>query len=196
MVKLDFKKTLKELYDAPSQAVVLVSVPKLQYLMLAGVGDPNTAPQYQAAVEALYSVAYNLKFMLKNEIDYVVPPLEGLWESDDMDDKANWPWTMLIMQPEAVTPGYFQQALEQVAKKKSLHNLDQMCLEALDEGTAAQITHRDPYAAEGPTVAALHQFITANGYKLTGKHHEIYLSDARKTSPEKMKTIIRQPVQK
>ena len=199
--KIDLKKELAYLYHASAQAVTLVEVPPLQFLMIDGAGDPNSAPAYQAAVEALYSVAYGLKFLLKREcgLDYTVMPLEGLWWAADMREfsverKGEWLWTMLLMQPPAVTPALFAQALEQAQRTKNLPALAKLRLEPFVEGHAAQILHRGPYAAEGPTVARLHAFIAEQGRHLRQKHHEIYLSDPRRAAPEKMKTVIRQPI--
>jgi hypothetical protein len=201
MLKLDFKKDFKKLYNPPTKEVVLVEVPPLSYLMIDGIGNPSTSLQYQEAVEALYSLSYTLKFMLKKsgELDYSVPPLEGLWWADNMDDfvlanKDNWQWTMLIRQPGQVTPALLTVALAQAEKKKDLASLRAVRLESLDEGLVAQVMHLGPYATEGPTIERLHSFIREKGYSLTGKHHEIYLTDPRRTTPEKMRTVIRQPV--
>ena len=148
-------------------------------------------------------MSYALKFMIKKEkeIDYGVMPLEGLWWADDMtqfsvDNKAIWKWTSMIMQPKYVTKDLFKKAIEQVEKKKSLPALPKMRLESFHEGLAAQIMHLGPYSAEGPTIERLHVFIKEKGYELRGKHHEIYLTDPQRSSPEKMKTVIRQPVKK
>jgi hypothetical protein len=200
MLKLDFKKDFKELYSPPSKEAVLLEVPPLNYLMIDGTGNPNTSPQYQEAIEALYTLSYTLKFMLKKsgELDYSVSPLEGLWWSDNMDDfiqanKDNWKWTMMIRQPEQITPALLAEAVAQAEKKKDLPNLRQVRLESFEEGLVAQIMYFGPYAEEGPTIQRLHSFIRENGYSLAGKHHEIYLSDPRRTAPEKLRTIIRQP---
>lgn len=197
--KVDFKRTLRDLYTAGS-VPALVDVPRLQYLMIDGHGDPNTAEEYRQAVSALYSVAYAARFALKRAgvLDYGVMPLEGLWWAPDMtrfsvDDKAAWQWTMMIMQPAGVTVQVYADAKGKAATKGSAA-VDRVRLEAFDEGRAAQVLHRGPYSAEGPTVAALHAFIAEQGMALTGKHHEIYLSDPRRSTAEKMKTIIRQPV--
>jgi hypothetical protein len=204
MTKLDFKKDFKQLYNPSAKEIALVEVPRLNFLMIDGTGNPNTAPAYTQAVEALYSLSYALKFMLKKapeSLDYTVAPLEGLWWTDNMadfsvDNKDIWKWTMMIMQPESVTPQLFEQALEQTARKKDLPALNKVRLESFEEGLAAQIMHLGPYADEGPTIARLHAFIQENGYQLSGKHHEIYLSDPRRSAPEKMRTIIRQPAAK
>ncbi len=206
ITKTDLKKELAYLYNPSAQEVTLVRVPSLQFLMIDGAGDPNSAQEYQAAVEALYSMAYSLKFLLKQECsrDYTVMPLEGLWWVSDMREfsverKGDWLWTMMILQPQEVTAARFAQALEQTQRKKNQPALAKLRLERLDEGLAAQILHRGPYSAEGPTVARLHNFIAEQGATLDGlrrKHHEIYLSDPRRAVPEKMKTVIRQPIAK
>jgi len=204
MIKIDFKKELKQLYNPSAKEAAIVDVPPMNYLMVDGTGDPNTAQEYQEAIEALYAVAYALKFTIKKEqvIDYGVMPLEGLWWTDDMaqfstENKGIWKWTAMIMQPEYVTAELVEPALEQVAKKKKLPALSRMRFESLHEGLSAQIMHIGPFSAEGPTIEKLHSFIKENGYEfdgLTGKHHEIYLSDVRRVAPEKMKIVIRQPV--
>lgn len=201
MEKVDFKKLYPELYNPPRQPV-LVNVPEMGFLMVDGAGDPNTALTYQEALEALYAMAFTIKFALKKSgggPEYVVPPLEGLWWSDDPRDfllhrKDKWSWTMMIMQPEAVTEAVFQQALAEARKKKALPALDKVRLECFQEGLSAQVLHLGPYAAEAPTIEQLHAFIRAQGLILRGKHHEIYLGDPRKTAPEKLRTVIRQPV--
>lgn len=202
MTKIDLKQQLKQLYQPSAKEVVLVDVPPMNYLMLDGEGDPNTSPAYADAVEALYAVAYTVKFMVKKgplAIDYGVMPLEGLWWTADMAqfttaDKSNWQWTMMIMQPDFVTVELVNQAIAEATKKKKLAAIAQMRFAALAEGRCAQILHIGPFSAEGPTIAKVHQFIAARG-KLHGKHHEIYLSDIRKADPAKWKTIIRQPMQ-
>jgi len=203
MPKIDFKKELKHLYNPSAKEVVIVDVPRMNFLMIDGAGDPNKAQEFKDAVEALYSVSYALKFMVKKgktTIDYSVMPLEGLWWVDDMskfgmEDKDAWKWTVMIMQPEFVTKDMFKKALEQVGKKKNLLALSKMKFEDFHEGLSAQIMHIGPYSAEGPTIKKLHNFIREKGYELRGRHHEIYLSDPRKSAPEKMKTIIRKPIE-
>lgn len=201
MATIDLRKQLKTLYNPSAQAVSIVDVPELRFLMIDGSGDPNTAPEYTQAVEALYGLAYALKFTLKKgpaAIDYTVMPLEGLWWADDMrlfsvSDKGAWRWTMMILQPDAITPELFERTLAEVQRKKQLPALARLRLESYHEGQAAQIMHIGPYATEGPTVAKLHAYISEHEHHLSGKHHEIYLSDPRKSAPEKMRTIIRQP---
>lgn len=202
MMKIDFKKDLKQLYSPTAKQCVLIDVPAMNFLMIDGVGDPNVSPAFAAATEALYSVAYTLKFMGKKReqaIDYVVAPLEGLWWTADMaefsiEHKDNWQWTLMIMQPEFITDRLVDIAKAAAAKKKTLPALPELRFETYAEGMAAQIMHVGPFATEGPTIAKLHHFIAENGYILHGKHHEIYLSDPRRAAPEKMKTVIRQPV--
>ena len=203
MKKIDFKSQLKHLYQPSAKDVVEVEVPKMNYLMIDGEGDPNTSTAYQAAVEALFTLSYSIKFMAKKgtlAIDYGVMPLEGLWWADDMtsfsvDDKSNWKWTMMIMQPDFITHELVDKAIEDVRRKKKLTALGEVRFAPLIEGTCAQIMHIGPFTAEGPTIERLHKFIADAGRKLIGKHHEIYLSDIRKADQEKWKTVIRQPMQ-
>jgi hypothetical protein len=200
--KVDYKRELSELYGA-SRVPQLVDVPALSYLMIDGHGDPNTAVEYREAVEALYAISYAAKFIVKGApdgVDYGVLPLEGLWWTADMstfstEDKSAWDWTMMIMQPDVVTADFFGQALAMTAKKR-LAAHGRVRLERLAEGRSAQIMHVGPYATEAPTIEQLHAFIAKQGLRRGGKHHEIYLSDPRRSAPEKMKTIIRQPVQR
>jgi len=203
MGKVDHKKNKKHLYNPSAKEVSVVDVPPMHFLMIDGAGDPNISLDYQHAVEALFSLSYALKFRVKksNGVDYAVMPLEGLWWTDDpgqfsMSDKGVWKWTAMIMQPEYVTPELFVGALVEVKKKKDLTALDKVRFESYQEGLSVQIMHLGPYAAEKPTVARLYSFIKDNGYRLNGRHHEIYLSDPRKSAPEKLKTVLRQPIQK
>lgn len=203
MKKIDYKKELKHLYKPSPKSIELVDVPEMNFLMIEGQGDPNTSQEYSDAIEALYAVSYALKFMIKKgnlQIDYGVMPLEGLWWVDDMsqfsiDDKNNWKWTSMIMQPEHVTQNLFAAAYEQVEKKKNPVALSNVRFESFSEGKAAQTMHLGPFSEEGPTIERIHKFVQDNGYSQTGKHHEIYLSDIRKAAPEKWKTIIRQPLE-
>jgi hypothetical protein len=201
MAKLDLKKKFKALYAPSADAVVRVEVPPLGYLMLDGEGDPNTSPAYAHAVEALFSTAYAIKFAVKrgpSATDYGVMPLEGLWWADDMsrftvDKKAEWKWTMMTMQPDTVTPDLVNRAVAEIRRKKNLVALDRIRFEVLEEGICVQTMHLGPFSEEGPTVARVHQFVTAHG-SLRGRHHEIYLTDIRKADPRKWKTVIRQPM--
>lgn len=199
--KVDFKRELRRLYSAHPEPV-MVEVPELAFLMVDGHGDPNTAAAYGEAVEALYAVSYAAKFAVKRApdgIDYTVMPLEGLWWTADMstfsaDDKSAWDWTMMIMQPAEVTPALVEQTVREVAQRKPLPAAAELRLQRYAEGASAQLLHLGPYADEGPTIARLHAFIQEQGYQKRGKHHEIYLGDPRRTAPERLKTIIRQPV--
>lgn len=194
----------EELYRAKRGRPEMVQVPELGFVMFDGRGDPNTATCYADAIQVLYSVSYTLKFALKKEIglQYRVHPLEGLWWAEDMDQftagrKADWFWTMMIAQPDAVTAARFDLALAEVARKKGLPGLERARLTRFEEGLSAQVLHVGPFSTEGPTIEALHEFIRTHGYSFDGrvqKHHEIYLSDPRRGAPEKWKTVIRQPV--
>lgn len=201
MDKIDLKRELKHLYRPSAKEVVEVDVPTMSYLMVDGEGDPNTAQAYSDAVEALFSVSYAVKFMVKkgeSAIDYAVMPLEGLWWADDMSrfataDKSNWKWTMMIMQPSFAAPEIIDGAIAAVKKKKNPAAISKLRLEELSEGRCAQIMHIGPFSEEGPTIAKVHRFVETRS-RLAGKHHEIYLSDIRKADPSKWKTIIRQPM--
>jgi hypothetical protein len=202
MEKKDIRKELNHIYDSSSKVFKNVDVPEMNFLMIDGTGDPNTAQEYKDAVEALYTVAYTLKFMVKrgeSALDYGVMPLEGLWWVDDMDkfdeaSKDTWKWTSMIMQPKYIKKDMIDEAFDQVKKKKSLPALSKMRFISFYEGLATQIMYIGPYSAEGPTIKRLHDYLEKSGYKLTGKHHEIYLGDPRRSAPEKLKTIIRQPM--
>ena len=200
MTKIDFKKTLKHLYRPPRKAVEIVDVPEMAFLMMDGQGDPNVEPAYEEIVGTLYSVAYTIKFASKAMgKDYVVPPLEGLWWAEDMDafstdDKGAWKWTMMVMQPDWITGEMVEEARADVAEKKELARVSELRFETYHEGLSVQIMHVGPYDAEGPTIERMHAFITDNGYEPAGKHHEVYLSDPRRTKPENMKTVLRQPI--
>jgi hypothetical protein len=202
-MKVDFKKTLDS-YQAKQGQFRILEVPPLQYLMIDGHGDPNTAPEFNDALAALYPVAYKLKFMSKSQLgrDYVVPPAEGLWWAKDMDtftitrDKSAWDWTMMLLVPEWITPDHFEGAVEQVVAKGAPAGLTKLRLDTLNEGTCVQTLYIGSYDDEGPTLDQLHhEFIPAHGFQMAGKHHEIYFSDFRKTAPNKLRTILRQPVQ-
>ncbi|MFX1521013.1 MAG: GyrI-like domain-containing protein [Promethearchaeota archaeon] len=205
MAKQDLKKELKHLYYPSKKEFNFVDVPKMNFLMLDGQGDPNTSQEYREAIGVLYNVSYTVKFMVKKKKpaqDYVVLPLESLWWADDLNDfitgnKDVWKWTAMIMQPTQVTKSLIKEAIEQVEKKKKPPALPKLRFESFHEGLSAQIMHIGPYSAEGPTIEKLHNFIRENGYEFDGlieKHHEIYLSDPRRTPEEKWKTVIRQPV--
>ena len=197
----DFKIDLKGLYSPSTREVSVVNVPPMNFIMIDGHGDPNISPAYAEAVQALYGVAYAIKFKVKRGggTDYSVMPLEGLWWVPNMadftpNDKSAWDWTMMIAQPDFVTPELVSEAQEDTRKKKNLAALGKLRSEIFHEGLSAQIMYVGPYSAEGQTIARLHEYIHENGYRIAGKHHEIYLGDPRRTAPEKLRTIVRQPI--
>jgi hypothetical protein len=201
--KIDYKRELSELY-LPGRKPSLVDVPEMAFLMVDGRGDPNTDASYREAIEALFTVAYTVKFAVKRMpsggVEFSVMPLESLWWSGDtttlnLDDaKSEWSWTAMIMQPDPVNAEIVEDARAQAARKKPLPALDLLRYERFAEGTAAQVMYLGPYSDEGPTIRALHQFISEEGYTPVGKHHEIYLGDPRRSAPAKLRTVIRQPV--
>ena len=202
MPKTDFKKTLKQLYSPPTDSFVFVEVPTMNYLMIDGHGDPNTVREYTNALETLYPVAYALKFLSKSRNhDYVVPPLEGLWWADDLSsfvtrNKDEWDWTMMIMTPDWISRSDYDEAIRTLGvKRKNLPAIDKLRLQELSEGSCAQIMHIGSYDSEAPTLAHLHdEWLPENGLVEIGKHHEIYISDPRKTAADRLKTVLRQPV--
>jgi hypothetical protein len=203
MDKVDFKKSLKTLYGPTrSKGIHLVEVPPLRYLMVDGKGDPNTSEAYPAAIAALYAVAYTLKAASKSQLDsnYTVPPLEGLWWAKDMkafacNDRQRWLWTMMLMVPDWIGPRMIDAAIAKAGQKKAALDLSNLRVEALEEGRAVQVLHIGSYADEAPVIADMHdRFMVESGLVPVGKHHEIYLSDPRKSAPDKLKTILRQPV--
>lgn len=201
MQKVDVRKLWPHLYSAPTGEFVSIDVPAMRYVMVDGHGDPNRAPAYQTALQWLYSVSYAMKFAAKSELgrDYVAPPLEGLWTADDPADfadrrKDRWRWTMMILAPDFLEPTMFASALEK-ARKKLGDPPPSLRLEALNEGRCLQTLHIGPYDAEGPILKKLHcELMPAERLTFSGPHHEIYLSDPRRISPDKLKTLLRQPV--
>lgn len=200
MDKIDLKKELKAIYNPSVKEVSVVDVPSMNFLLIDGEGSPSS-PQYREAIEALFSVSYALKFMAKKTqgVDYAVMPLEGLWWADDMtkfsaESKDEWKWTAMIMQPKYVTAQDVKAAIEQTRKKKNLPAMSKLRFESFHERKAAQIMHVGPFSAEGPNITKIHDAIKKSGHELTGKHHEIYLNDLTKTAPEKLKTVLRQPM--
>jgi hypothetical protein len=200
--KVDFKRTLDS-YKAKAGEFRLVELPTLQYLMVDGQGDPNTSPAYQQALQTLYPVAYKLKFASKRELgrDYVVPPLEGLWWADDMAaftsrrNKHEWRWTMMLLVPEWLGADMVEAAREQAGAKNPPARLDDVRLQELTESLCVQTLHVGSFDDEGPVLERMHsEFLPVNGLQLTGKHHEVYLSDFRKVVAQKLRTILRQPV--
>ncbi|THV33623.1 GyrI-like domain-containing protein [Glycomyces buryatensis] len=204
MAAYDLKRELKSLYAPKNTDWDLLDVPPQQFLAIDGRGDPNTAAAYTEAVEALYSVAYTIKFACKRGEggDFTVGPLEGLWWSDRPEDftaraKSSWQWRMLICQPAWVDAELIEAAKATAQAKKRLPAIARIEHHALEEGLCAQVLHRGSYDDEGPTLADLHRhFMPDHGLAFNGLHHEIYLSDPRRVTPEKLKTVLRQPVRK
>lgn len=202
MDKLDLKKTMKPWWTPPRRDFEIVEVPEALYVMIDGEGDPNVAPSYALAINWLYSVSYAIKFASKAAgRDYGVAPLEALWWVDDMADfvarrKDRWRWTAMILQPDFVTAEQFESALAKKMAKLGECPAS-LRLEALREGLCVQTLHVGSYDDEGPILRRLHEeFLPANGLAETGHHHEIYLSDPRRTVAEKLRTILRQPVRR
>lgn len=201
MEKYDLKVARRDLYSPSAKDFSVVDVPELTYLAADGSGDPNTSPAYAAAVEALYTVAYSIKALSRAAgRDFVVAPLEGLWRADDLTaftrrDKAAWHWTMLIALPDWITADTAETAQTSARKKKDLPAIDAVAVRTLTEGTSVQILHVGSYDDEAPTLDRLHRtYLPEHGLVPNGDHHEIYLSDARRTAPAKLRTILRQPV--
>lgn len=201
MTKLDVKKALASLYGASAGEFALVDVPRMQFVKVDGEGDPNAAPAYRTSVEWLYGTSYAMKFAAKAALgqDYVVPPLEGLWEADDPGsfvrrEKNRWRWTMMIMVPDFVTGDLFEAARAKTAGKLG-DPPPSLRFEAYEEGPSLQTLHLGAYDDEGPVLARLHdEVMPGRGLTFNGPHHEIYLSDPRRTAAAKLKTILRQPV--
>jgi len=200
----DFSKEFKYLFSAKAGKPEIVEVPPFKYLKADGRGDPNTAPEFAEKIGLLYGLAYTLKFMLKKDetapFDFKVAPMSGLWDADDKNAfvqtgrKEEWKWTIMILMPDRVTNGDFEKARAEFIRKKKPAGIDAIGFEVYDEGKCAQILHLGPYSEEGPTIETLHSFFDEQGYTFNGFHHEIYIGDPRKSKPEKLKTIIRQPI--
>jgi hypothetical protein len=193
---------MKYLYNPSKAGFHIVEVPSMNFLMLDGTGDPNTSKRYQEVIESLYSLSYALKFAGKSQgVDHTVPPLEGLWWMENMDEftmanKNRWEWTMMIMQPDWVNRDWVEKLKNEVYKKKKLPLLMDIRFETYHEGTSVQIVYTGAYDQETSTIAKMHEYIHRNGYQTNGKHHEIYISDVRKTAAEKLQTVLRQPIRK
>ncbi len=200
MEKTDIKKTLKSLYKPTAKDFVIVDVPKIQFVMIDGEGAPE-GEEYATAIPWLYSTLYTIKFAAKKALqkDFVVPPLEGLWWADDMDDyindnKENWKWRMMIATPDWVDGEMYSQAVEK-SQIKLGDVPPTLQMAKFEEGKSVQILHLGSYSDEAPTIAKMHhEFMPKNNLQYNGHHHEIYLNDPRRTAPEKLKTILRQPV--
>lgn len=206
MSKIDYKKDFKAWYKAPEKGCVFIDIPPLQYLMIDGAGDPNTAPAFHAAVEALYGIAYTIKFSAKKSgigPEYSIAPLDGLWWCEGMEEgcfdpenRSLWRWTLMLVQPAHIDGAMLHSAVAQMDAKGKKGPFGDLRLATLEEGPCIQTLHVGPYSDEAPSIAAMHRHIEDQGYVPHGRHHEIYLSDPRRTSPEKLKTILRQPVRK
>ena len=210
---LDLRKQYKQLYQPSAKKIEFVQVPNLQFAMIDGAiekgSEPGKSPSFAEATQALYGISYTLKFMLKkrktNAIDYPVMALEGLWWVEDgvfdITIKDNWFYTLLILQPDVITPEIFEEARQQVQKKRGESTfLSRLRLADFEEGLCVQTMHIGPYATEPATIESMRASAQENGYRdrvgLDGKHHEIYLGDPRKADPAKLKTVLRHPIEK
>ena len=206
MEKIDLRKKYKHLYKPSAKVVEVVEVPSFHFAMIDGEIEPGqapgTSPSFQQALEALYGISYTLKFMSKKRqrdpIDYTVMALEGLWWVEggefDITRPEGWRWTAMMMQPDHINRAMYDEALAGLLKKKPNPALDKMRFEPFHEGLSMQIMHIGPYAEEPATLAKMQAFAEAQGYRLHGKHHEIYLGDPRRAAPEKLRTVLRYPV--
>ena len=201
MAKIDFKKEMRDLYNPSAKEVTLIDIPKMNFIMIDGQGAPESK-QFAQSIEALYPIAYTLKFDKKKSdgTDYGVMPLEGLWWAEDMGmfdpikgDRNKWQWTVMIMQPDFITGEDFEKARQAAQKKRHNPAIDKVRFESFKEGKSAQIMHVGPFSEEGLNIQRIHQKIAEIGGKLSGKHHEIYLSNVGRTAPAKMRTVLRQP---
>jgi hypothetical protein len=206
--KVDYKKVLKDLYQPSAKEPVIIEVPAMNFVMMDGVINPGEVPEtsadFQMVMPVMYGLVYTLKFMLKGASgipDSIIMPLEGLWWTDPQGGfemgKTDVPWyfTVMIMQPEHITREHYLAACEELGKKKNPAGLEKARFERWEEGKSVQIMHIGPYGEEMPTVNLIHKYATDQGYKLRGKHHEIYLGDPRRTKPEKLKTVLRHPIE-
>ncbi len=199
----DTSELLIQYYAPSTKQAQIITIPPLNFLMIDGHGDPNTSPEYSAVVSTLYTLSYTLKFDLKKlgTPDYKVFPLEGLWWAEDMNtfvsgEKSAWDWTMMIAQPDWVTRGHVDSAMVKAAAKVEKALLNKTRFESYDEGLVVQLMHIGPYSEEGPNIARMHAFAREQGYDLVGKHHELYMGNPQRSAPEKLKTIVRQPIRK
>ena len=206
MLTLDLKKQYKELYGPSAKMVQVVTVPRLHFVRIDGeIEDgcrPGNSPGFAAATEAIYGISYTLKFASKQRpqdpIDYSVMALEGQWWVEqgeyDFNNAAGWKYSLMLMQPDHITPVLFAAALEKLQKKRPSPVLAQLRLDDFEEGRAIQVLHVGPYSTEPETIRRMDEFAAQHAYRLHGRHHEIYLSDPRRADPEKMKTILRHPI--
>jgi hypothetical protein len=202
MSKKDLSRELQALYFPSPKAPVIVDVPAMTYFMVDGKGNPNRGKDFPDALAALYGLAYTLKFALKESgRPFTIMPLEALWwtagkTTFDPYRKSGWAWTAMLASPEKVRKSDFDRAVRQASSKKPEIHYGAVRMGTWKEGRSAQILHIGPYAAEQPTIERLHAFIEAQGYRPRGKHHEIYLGDPRRSAPSKLKTVVRQPVER
>lgn len=209
MQTLDLRKELKQFYAPSAKQPQLIDVPTFQFAMIDGAiepgMEPDNSPEFAAALEALYGISYTLKFMLKQRavdpFDYPVMALEALWSVSDgefeITRKDNWLWTAMILQPTVITPESFAEGLAQLRKKRGDRPaFARLRLESFHEGLSVQIMHLGPYSTEPVTLERMHAFAHDNGYRLRERHHEIYLGDPLRSAPDKLKTVLRHPVEK
>ncbi|WP_435746431.1 GyrI-like domain-containing protein [Nocardioides sp. SYSU DS0663] len=201
MESYDVKRARRDLYSARQHVCTVVDVPAMSFLVGDGAGDPNTSDDYRAVVSALYVTSYAIRALAVEEVGrkHTVAPLEGLWWAEDLRafarrDAGEWCWRMMIGQPDWIDADLVARAKERAATKVDASVLDRLLLEELAEGPCVQVLHVGPYDEEGPTIAAMHAFIEDRGLELTGRHHEIYLGDPRRAAPNRLRTILRQPV--
>ncbi len=200
MVKLDMKKSLKSCYVS-KKSIQFIEVPKIKYICFQGKGDPSVCQDYQDAMGVLYGLAYTIKFIYKAmEKDFVVMPLEGNWWSEPGTkfseiSRDEWLWEVMIAVPDYVEESIFDDARIKLKDKKDPKGLEKATFREIHDGLAAQFLYIGPYSDEGPYIEEMHKYVKDQGYKLRDRHREIYLSDPRRASPEKLKTIIRHPIE-
>jgi hypothetical protein len=208
METLDLRKEYKKLYNPSAKQPEIIDIPPLAFIRIDGAIEkghgPGTSPGFQAATEAMYGISYTLKFMVKQRpfgpVDYPVMALEGLWWIEegefDINIKDNWLYTLQIMQPDLITPDVFADGLGQLRKKRGDQpEFANLRLESFHEGLCVQVMHLGPYADEPATLERMHAYANQQGYRLHQRHHEIYLGDPRRTAPDKLKTLLRHPVE-
>lgn len=205
---IDFKKD--PTYKAKPEPEV-INVPEMSFVMVDGEGAPESSDkgstEFQEAMEVLFGIVYTIKFWSKKyqpPVGYdkfTMAPIEGLWwtksgKDFDLNNPDDWQWTVMFRLPDFVTPDYFSEVVEEIKARKKSNIYNKARLERFGEGEAVQLMHIGPYDQEGPNILKLHAFAKDQGYELVGKHHELYFGDPRRTSPEKLRTILRQPVRK
>lgn len=200
MEKIDLKKVNKVAYTGKSEPQI-VTIPPMKYVLVSGKGDPNNSEEFEQAVGVIYALAYTMKFeSKKKERDFVVAPMEGQWWAEDLNDfkdanRDNWLWNLMIALPDHIDKEDFENAKSIVKRKKNPSGLEKAKFEVMEDGTVVQVKYIGPYSEEAATIAGMHHYAEERGYRLRGRHREVYLSDPRKTDPGKLKTIIRHPVE-